>query len=139
MKAKQFIFVAVAVAILVSAVAIPVAAEDEIPMYVHSIRMTLKGRDISPSAKLVGTVAVRDANNEPVAGATVGVEFVYPGQFGDVHWLTQGETSAQGTVSFRVNAAYSGTYELCVLNITKDGWEYFANLNRETCETYDVP
>lgn len=136
MKAKQFLFVAVVVAVLVSAVAIPVAAEDGIPMYVHSIRIVLKGRDTSPSAKLVGTVTVRDANREPVQGATVGVGFKNPLGF---VWMTSGETSAQGTVSFVLSSLMSGTYELCVMGIHEDGWVYNEDLNRESCETYRVP
>jgi len=132
---KKALFVVVVAAILLSMIAIPVLAEDEIPMWVSSIRLSFRGRNAA-SPKIVGTVTVRDANRDPVAGATVVVEFTDPE--GRVT-LEGGETSDQGTASFRFNAWESGPHTLCVFTVSKEGWEYDPDLNVETCDTFIVP
>ncbi len=134
MKAKQLLFVAVVVAILVTAVAIPVAAEDEIPMWVSSIHLACKGRSPS-SARVVGTVFARDANQDAVEGAQVTVYFYGPENV----LLASAVTSAQGSASFQLRARDSGTYKLCVDNVSKDGWDYVPELNKETCDLLIVP
>ena len=134
MKCK-YLSVTIVAAILLSMIAIPVLAEDEIPMWVSSIRVTFRGRNAA-SPKVVGTVAVRDANHDAVAGANVVVEFTDPEGYVS---LKAGETSDLGTVSFELKAKESGPYELCVFTVSKEGWEYHPDLNVETCDTFTVP
>ena len=97
--------------------------------------MTYKGRNAA-SPKVVGTVAVRDANRDPVAGANVIVGFTNPSGFVT---MTGGETSDLGTVSFELKPKDSGPYTLCVDWVSKEGWEYDPDLNVETCDTFTVP
>ena len=133
---NKVLSITIVAAILLTVIAIPVLAEDEIPMWVSSIRLAYKGRNTAASSRLLGTVAVRDANQEPVAGAHVVVEFEYPNGW---VWLTSEETDGKGTASFRILRPDSGTYELCVTTVSKAGWEYIPALNHETCETLRVP
>ena len=131
----RYLSITIVAAILLSMIAVPVLAEDEIPMWVNSIRVTFRGRNAA-SPKVVGTVAVRDANRDPVVGAHVVVEFTDPEGF---VFLTGGETSDQGTATFQLKPKESGPYELCVFSVSKEGWEYDPDLNVETCDTFTVP
>ena len=135
MTTKKVLLIVIVAVTLLSMLAIPVVAEDEIPMWVSSIRMTFRGRN-SSSAIVVGTVNVRDANRDPVAEAHVVIEWTDP--LNRVT-LAADETSDQGAASFRFRAWESGLYELCVFTVTKDGWEYDPELNVETCDTFTVP
>jgi hypothetical protein len=132
---KKFLSITIVAAILLTAIAIPVLAEDEIPMWVNSVRLTYRGRNTA-SARIIGTVAVRDANRDPVAGANVVIEFTDPRGFVT---LTSAETSDQGAASFRFKVSESGTYTLCVFTVTKEGWEYHPELNTQNCDTLTVP
>lgn len=135
MKPIKTLSITIVAAILLSTIAIPVLAEDEIPMWVSSIRLTFRGRNAS-APKVVGTVTVRDANRDPVAGAHVVVEFTDPEGYVS---LKGGETSDLGTASFELRPRESGLYELCVFSVSKEGWEYDPDLNVETCDTFIVP
>ena len=132
---RKYLSITIVAAILLSMIAIPVLAEDEIPMWVSSIRLSFRGRNAA-SPKVVGTVAVRDANRDPVAGANVVVEFTDPKGLVSVKGA---ETSDQGTASFELRPRESGPYELCVFTVSKEGWEYDPDLNVETCDTFTVP
>ena len=135
MKRKKVLFIVIVAAILMSMIAIPVVAEDEIPMWVSSIRLSLRGRN-SSSAKIVGTVTVKDANQDPVAEAHVVAELTDP--LNRVT-LASAETSDKGAASFRFKPWASGLYKLCVFSVTKEGWQYDPDSNVETCETLMVP
>ena len=128
MKAKQFLFVAVVVAMLGAMIAFPVMAEDETPMWVSRVRLAYNGRSSHSSDRVVGMVHVRDANMAAVEGALVAATWTKP----DGTTLeTTAETDFQGIATFQVWAG-SGEYKLSVTGVTKDGWLYDPDANIET-------
>lgn len=132
MSRKLVLFVLVVVPMLAAAMAIPAVADDgDIPMWVTRVRLAHNGRSSSSPDRVVAMVHVRDANRAAVTGAQVAAEWTLPN--GAVTQVTA-ETAFQGIATFEVWAG-SGTYRLCVTDVTKDGWQYDPDLNGETCGT----
>jgi hypothetical protein len=129
MKAKQFLFVAVVVAVLGTMIAFPVMAEDETPMWVNRVRLAYNGRSSHSSDRVVGMAHVRDANMSAVAGVLVAATWTKP----DGTTLeTTAVTDFQGIATFQVWAG-GGEYQLCVTDLTLDGWLYDPDANVESC------
>jgi hypothetical protein len=129
MKTKQFLFAALVAALLGTMIAFPVMAEDETPMSVSRVRLAYNGRSSHSSDRVVGMVHVRDANKSAVVGALVAATWTEPD--GSI-LMTTAVTDFQGIATFQVWAG-SGTYELCVTDVTLDGWLYDAGQNVESC------
>jgi hypothetical protein len=106
-------------------------AEDETPMWVTRVRLAYNGRSSHSSDRVVGMVHVRDANMAAVAGATVTATWTKPD--GDTVEATA-VADFQGIATFQIWAG-SGEYQLCVDNVTLDGWDYDPGSNIETCGT----
>lgn len=135
MKAKQPLYLMIAVAMLVSMMAVPVLAdEDPIPMWVSRVRLAYNGRSSSSPDRVVGMIHVRDANLAAVEGASATAEWTLPD--GTVFQETA-LTAFQGIAQFTVWAG-RGVYKLCVVDVTKEGWLYEPGLNLETCATLAV-
>jgi hypothetical protein len=129
MKAKQFLFVAVVVAILGTMIALPVMAEDETLMWVTRVRLAYNGRSSHSADRVVGMVHIRDANMAAVPGALVAATWTLD----DGATLEEtAVTDFQGIATFEVWAG-SGEYQLCVTGVTADGWLYDSSANIETC------
>lgn len=129
MKTKQFLLVALVVAMLGAMIALPVMAEDETPMWVTRVRLAYNGRSSHSSDRVVGMVHVRDANTSAVAGALVSATWTKPD--GTTLEATA-VTDFQGIATFQVWAG-SGEYQLCVTDVTLAGWVYDSSANVETC------
>jgi len=128
-KTKGRLYVALIVAVLLSLMTVPVLAEEGITMWVSRVRLAWNGRSSSGTDSVVGMVHVRDANLAAVEGAEVTAVWTLP----DSTTITETATSAfQGIATFSTWAG-SGTYTLCVVDMTKEGWEYQEELNLETC------
>jgi hypothetical protein len=134
MKARQLLFVAIAAAMLVSMIAVPVMADDEITMWVSRVRLAYNGRSSHSSDRVVGMIHVRDANLAAVVGAEVTAEWTLPD--GTVSEETA-VTAFQGIATFTIWEG-RGVYQLCVTDVTKDGWDYAEDQNRETCAKLTV-
>lgn len=133
MKAKQALYLVIAVAMLMSMIAVPVVAdEDPVAMWVSRVRLAYNGRSSSSPDRVVGMIHVRDANLATVEGATVTAEWTLPD--GTSFQRTE-LTAFQGIAQFTVWAG-RGVYKLCVIDVTKDGWQYEPSLNGETCATF---
>lgn len=129
MKAKQLLLVAVVVAVLGTLIAVPVMAEDETPMWVTRVRLAYNGRSSHSADRVVGMVHVRDANMSAVAGALVEATWTKP----DGNTVqTEAFTDFQGIATFEIWAG-SGEYQLCVTDVTLNGWLYDPGANGETC------
>jgi len=138
MKAKKLLYLAIVAGILVSTVAAPVlAGEDPIPMWVHRARLAYNGRSSSGPDRMVTLIHVRDATNDMVAGATVTAEWTVPDPDEPVFRETM-LTNLQGIARFSVWEG-RGEYKICVIDVTKDGWQYESILDRETCAFFTVP
>ena len=137
MKSK-LLFVALVVVVLGAMLAVPAMAEEEedVAMWVTGVRLAYNGRSSSGSDRVVGMVHVRDADYAAVEGATVTAVWTLPDGT-EVPTVEQTvvqteETAFQGIASFTVWAGY-GTYELCVTDVTKEGWQYDASQDIESC------
>ena len=82
-----------------------------------------------------GIVRILDQHNAPVEGATVDAEWTYPSGT----TLTQAQpTYRRGLAWFGILSIRPGTYQLCVTNVTKEGYVYDPDQNWETCDTITV-
>ena len=134
-KTRQLLYVAIVAGVLVSTLALPVLAEgDTIPMWVHRIRLAYVGRNCSCPDQMVALIHIRDATNAMVADAKVIAKWTVTLPDGTVEVVEQTSTTAfQGIAEFAVPAERSGEYEICVVGVTKEGWQYDASLDRESC------
>ena len=133
MKAKQFLYVAVVVAMLGTMIALPVMAADT-SMWVTRVRLAYNGRSSHSSDRVVGMVHVRDENMAAVPWATVTAIWTKP----DGTTLEDTvDADFQGIATFEIWAG-SGDYELCVYDVALSGWEYDPGSNIETCSTLTI-
>ena len=51
----------------------------------------------------------------------------------------QNATNSRGLAKYRVKSTLAGSYEICVTNVTKDGYVYDPSQNGETCGSLMVP
>jgi hypothetical protein len=134
MTAKQRIFVATVAAMFVIMSAVPVMAADPIAMWVSRVRLAYNGRSSHSPDRVVGMIHIRDANLATVAGAQFTARWTLPD--GTVSQETA-LSAFQGIATFTIWAG-RGEYEICVTDVTKDGWDYYPYLNRETCAELTV-
>lgn len=134
MKTKQVLFTALAAAMLIALIALPVSADDGIAMWVSRVRLAHNGRSSHSPDRVVGMVHVRDANLATVAGAEVTGQWSLP----DGTLLEETAVTAfQGIATFTVWEG-RGVYRLCVTDVAKEGWTYQELMNRETCAEMTV-
>ena len=138
-KARQLLYVAIVAGILVLTIASSVLADgDAIPMWVHRARLNYNGRSSTGDDRVVALIHVRDANNEMVAGATVTAEWTVPDPDPDERVFRETTlTNLKGIARFSVWEG-RGEYMICVIDVTKGGWLYDRNLDRESCPTFTV-
>lgn len=131
----RLLFLALVVVMLGAMIAIPVMAEDdEITMWVSRARVAYNGRSSSSPDRVVGMIHVRDANLATVEGAAVTAQWTLPdGTIREASTVT----AFQGIATFTVWAG-RGQYQICVTDVTKDGWLYDSSLNLETCGVLTV-
>ena len=101
-------------------------------MHVDSITLTplsSRGKD-----SLTGTVSIKDQNGNPISGASVSVQWAYPP---NKVKNESAKTKTSGVATFTISAG-SGTYRLCVTNVTKAGWTYVPGQNVITCREIAV-
>ncbi|MEM4531106.1 MAG: S8 family serine peptidase [Thermofilaceae archaeon] len=101
--------------------------------------------DLSPSVtrtslSVSAKIRVVDATGKPVPRATVVVRWTYNG----ASRTAQASTNSQGYVTFRSPTVRRGkdpvTFQLCVLDIRKAGWQYDPSANTvEPCQTRVLP
>ena len=136
-KAKQLLHAAIFAGVLVSTLALPVLADGDtipIPMWVHRIRLAYIGRTCTCPDRMVALIHIRDATKDMVADAKVIAKWTVTLPDGTVEVVEQTSTTAfQGIAEFAVPAERSGEYEICVVGVTKEGWQYDASLDRESC------
>lgn len=86
---------------------------------------------------LVALTNIVDQDNQPVASATVNLEWTLP------DGSTQGKQAVTGPAGwagyFMLWSKQTGIYEACVTNVTKAGYLYDPDQNVETCDTRQVP
>ncbi len=127
---RKLLFVTLIAVVLGAVIALPaMAGEDDITMWVSRVRLAYNGRSSSSPDRVVGMVHVRDANLAAVEGAVVTAVWTLPN--GTTLQQTA-LTAFQGVATFTVWAG-TGAYQLCVTDVTKDGWLYKPDLNLETC------
>jgi hypothetical protein len=120
------------------AIGAPVLAEEPAPptaMWIQRNRLAWTGRSYSTSDEVVAKIHIFDATRSMVTGATVTAVWTFDGTF------LAGATSVtafQGIAEFRL-PAHRGQYQICVADVTKDGWRYDAGLNRDSeCSSINV-
>jgi hypothetical protein len=103
-------------------------------VHVDGIRMRYQDR--GGRYVVLARVRVFDQNNQPVDMATVDVEWTLPDLSQEVQ---QADTNTKGLALFRVRSLESGTFEICVTDITVAGYTYDPSQNNQTCGTLNVP
>ncbi len=99
--------------------------------------ITLKYTQPTPGRyAITGAVRISDLARSPVGGATVQAQWTWPD--GSVT-TGQAVTNSMGNATFRIKALQTGSYELCVTDVTKAGAVYLPSRNLETCDTVDIP
>ena len=137
MKAKQVLYLVIILGLLAPIGAFAVLAEEaDIPMWVHQLMVTYTGRSSGGPDNIVALVHIHDANQDRVEGAMVTAEWVLPD--GAVYPAEAVETTVQGIAEFSIFKG-AGDYTICVTGVSKDGWEYDSELNRDTCATFLLP
>jgi hypothetical protein len=81
-------------------------------------------------------VRIRGQEGGPVRQAMVDAAWTLPD--GSVRYQQQ-IANALGLARFRVLSLQSGTYQLCVDGVARDGYAYDPDQNFETCDTIQVP
>jgi hypothetical protein len=143
MKTRRMLYFAILAGLLVTMSAIPaLAAEGDIPMYVHQSRVAHTGRSSGGTDDIVGYIHIRDDNLERVAGAEVTADWqwtLFDGTEGELAGQTA-TTGDQGLAVFDDLYEGYGEYTICVTTVTKTGWEYVPDSNWEgqTCATLVV-
>jgi M6 family metalloprotease-like protein len=111
------------------------ATADGSAMHVRQVRMQYRDRGDGRYAirALVNIVA---ANNQAVEGAMVKVEWTLPsGTLKSQQFLT----NSRGWARFTLGSRQTGSYEVCVSDVTKSGWMYDPDQNVQTCEMLVLP
>ena len=91
----------------------------------------------NPARQLLrGIVRIVDESMAPVAGAMVDVEWHLPIPH---TWPQSRPTNAVGIAVFKIRSKWSGTYELCVTDVTAGGYVYDPSQNLEDCAEVTVP
>lgn len=135
MKARKILYLAIVASILSLAIALPALADEPVTMWVQRNRMAYCGRSSGGTDRVVAKVHIFDANKAMVTAAAVTAEWTLPDGSNLVKTV---DTGFQGIAEFTLWAG-RGAYQLCVLDVVKDGWLYDASLNVETCSTIVVP
>ncbi len=104
-------------------------------MHVKAIKMVYQDAGSGRYA-VDGQVQITDLSHVRVAGATVTVEWTLPD---GSHLTKQAVTRATGIAPFRAKSTLTGTYQICVTDVTKAGYTYDPNQNHVTCKTITVP
>jgi hypothetical protein len=81
-------------------------------------------------------VPIPDQAGQPVAGAAVSARWTFPDA------STQDQRAVidrAGRSIFRLKALQTGTCEVCVTDVEKDGYLYDPDQNFQTCETVALP
>jgi hypothetical protein len=104
-------------------------------MYVSQFRMSYNqpkpGKYVA-----IGGVQIREMSGPRVPDAVVSAEWTLPDSSVVPGSAT---TNAQGIATFQVKSTQTGTYTLCVTDVTKAGLTYDPTLNLTTCDTVVVP
>jgi PKD repeat protein len=96
------------------------------------MRYTQSGTKYAVSASLT----IRDRNEAGVWAALVSTRWTLPGgQTSDRSKLTD----PKGQVFLSITSQQTGLYQLCVLDLTKEGWTYDPSQNYRTCDVITVP
>ena len=137
MKAKYVLYFMILVGLLAPMSAVPALADDgDLPMWVHQLSVTYTGRSHWGPDAIVAYAHIHDANHDRVEGAMVSAEWTLPD--GTVYVAEAVETSVQGIAEFSVFDG-PGDYTICITGVTKDGWAYDPDLNRDDCATFILP
>ena len=86
--------------------------------------------------RVFAMVKIVDEAGRVVSDATVDGEWTLPG---DRLRAQQQTTNAAGVARFMWKVVPFGTYQLCVLDVTKSGLAYDPSQNVETCDSITVP
>jgi hypothetical protein len=131
MDPKKLLYAVLVAALVVLAVAVPVLAEGDIPMWVQRARLAYVGRNCSCPDRMVAMVHIRDATKSMVAGALVTVNWTVP--YSDEEITQKAQTNSQGIAEFDVPSAVAGDYVLCIDAVTAAERTYDPGLDREVC------
>jgi len=137
MKAK--LTLAIAIVAVLSLIALPVLAGDDILMWVSRVRLAYNGRSSTGDDMVSAIAHIRDENLSSVSGALVSGTWTVVDAYGTVstYW-DSALTSFQGYAKVYLWAG-RGAYTFCVDSVVKDGWLYEPSLNLQTCGTVVVP
>ncbi len=89
------------------------------------------GRNLVYSA-----LRIVDQDRERIPGALVDVEWTLPD---GSQQSQQAVTNVRGLARYRVRTTLTGIFEICVTDVTKEGYLYDPSQNRETCDSLAVP
>lgn len=106
------------------------------PPTIHVGAIGMGYRDYGAWHLVLGGLRILDEEDQPVDGATVSAEWTLPN--GSTR-TRQATTSSWGLAWFWTWSLQSGTYQICVTDVTMDGYVYDPSQNVETCETLVVP
>jgi hypothetical protein len=97
----------------------------------------LRYREPEPGLfEVAASIRILAQDRQPLPGALVEVEWTLPG---GATRSQQRPSNPAGVVPFRTRSAQTGTYEICVRNVSKAAWTYDPSRNWETCDTIEVP
>jgi len=105
-------------------------------MHVANIDMWYEKAGKSGNNFVYTKVQIVDSGGNPVSGATVHIELALPD--GSVA-TGSGDTTSDGTATFKYGPTESGAYTATVKDVTKDGWTYDPSQNVETNASLEIP
>ncbi len=103
-------------------------------MHISSIDMTYDQK--SKNYFIYSEVAVVGSGNNPVPGADVMVKLSQPN--GEETTLSE-ISGIDGIAEFKLKVTQTGEYELLIMNLSMEGWEYDVQANMETSALLDIP
>jgi hypothetical protein len=135
MKTRRILYLAIVAAVLSLAIALPALADEPIEMWVQRNRMAWTGRSYSTSDAVVAKIHIFDATRAMVPGATVTAMWSFDGD--DIGQATS-VTGSRGIAEF-IRPATRGRYQICVIDVVRDRWQYNAGLNMDSeCSAINV-
>ncbi len=134
---NKSLYVLVAVVLLLGLSPVPIAAGDDIVMYVSHVTATC--RPTGNGLIFIGLVTIKDVDGHPVQRAKVTAQLRLYDLYGNMTLTetTTAVTSSNGVATFRITGP-ARWFCVTVDSVVKKGYSYDPSLNEEISDCFDI-
>jgi hypothetical protein len=133
MRNRRFYVSLVIVLMMTMFTSSPVLADPPDTMWVKSIKMSVSG---AATHNVKANLVIWDSDGDGTGGATVTTTWTLPN--GSKKTMI-GTTNSDGQVFISVYSTLSGTYRMCVTDVSRKGYNYNPTRNLIKCRSIVVP